>query len=134
VIGGRKEVDILSTTVKAILYPLLLAIYGILGHVLGVATSPGQNSVMIATAIVGGVIMLVDLYWSHSRAANMINSPLGPNIEAMLEATVTKAVAVILAKIPTINKGISPPADPTISPTTASPVNGTVTISPGTTS
>lgn len=106
----------MSTTIKAIVYPLLLAIYGVLGHVLGVASSPGQNSVIIATAIVGGVIMVVDIYWSHSRAAQLLNTPVGADLERMIAGKVAIAVDAGLARIPVITGIVTPPVDPTISP------------------
>ena len=112
-----------ATTLKAVIYPFLLTVYAVLGKILGQpGTSAHQSSVTIAVTIIGGIVMIVDIYWSHSRAAQVLNSPTGEQLTAIIEAKVAAEVAKWLAKLSVITPVIAPVA----------PINApsVVTISP----
>ena len=114
----------MSTNLKAVVYPILLALWNLLGQFLG---QPGFNtsksSSLIVTSIMGGLIMVADIIFSHTKVPEAITSLTGQEIEALIDKKLEAYTEDVLNKLEALTPTQSTPADPvlTMTPTTPQP-------------
>ena len=90
----------MGTTVKAIIYALLVIIGTFCDLITGSGhLTPANASVIITGAVFAGVILIIDLKYSHSKAALILQSANGQQIEAMIEAKVAATVAAEIQRM-----------------------------------
>jgi hypothetical protein len=112
----------MSTTVKAVAYALLLIIGTLCDLITGRgALTPESAAVIITVAVFTGIILVIDLKFSHSRVAQVMNSPTGEELEKLIETKVEAALALMLAKIPPMNTMPIPDSVTTAATVTISP-------------
>lgn len=120
----------MQTTLKAVIYAIVLVI-GTLCNLLtgqGGHLTPESAAIAITGAVFAGAILIIDLKFSHSRAAQVINSPTGKELEAVIEAKFATLITPQLSKlvdllpVPVDSTPAATPA-PVASDATASPMN-----------
>ena len=118
----------MSTTVKAILYALVVILGTLCNLVTGTGhLTPSSAAVTITGAVFSGAILLLDLKFSHSRAAQIIDSSNGELMIKMLEGKVASGVATGLQELTPVLQSLTAalpvPVDatPATDPTVATP-------------
>jgi len=116
----------METTMKAVIYAIVLVI-GTLCNLLtgqGGHLTPASAAIVITGAIFAGAILIIDLKFSHSRAAQLINSPTGKELEALIEAKcaaiMTPALAHIIDLLP-VTSVATPAMNAAVIPSVAAP-------------
>jgi hypothetical protein len=104
----------MSTTLKAILYALLVMIGTLCNLITGTGhLTPSSAAVTITGAIFAGALLILDLKFSHSRAAQIIDSTNGELLIKMLESKIASGVATGLQTIIPTLQSIASAAPPT---------------------
>ena len=138
----------MSTTLKAILYAGVVIVGTFCNLITGTGhLTPQSAAVIITGAIFAGAILIIDLKFSHSRTAQLIDSTNGGLLIKILEGKVSSGVATGLQALTPMLQSITaalpvpvdatPADDPIIAPSVApAPIsvsgvknaNGTVSI------
>ena len=115
----------MSTTFKAILYALVVMIGTLCNLITGTGhLTPSSAAVTITGAVFAGALLILDLKFSHSRAAQIIDSTNGELLIKLIESKVAAGVATGLQTITPTLESLAPaptPVDATIVPEVAPP-------------
>jgi len=99
----------MGLTLKAILYAVVVLIGTLCNLITGTGhLTPATAAVIITGGVFAGAILIIDLKFSHSRVAFLLDSPTGKALEQLIEGKVTTAVAAGLQAISPALQSIAP--------------------------